>query len=178
MDYLRLPIGKDAPATVNAIVEIPRGETNKYEYDPELGVFRLSRPLFVSALYPGDYGFVPSTLTKDGDPLDVLILVDRPSFPGCLIEARPIGALDMIDRGQKDVKILCVCAQSPSFAPVTDFRKLAPHVLREIEHFFQIYKQLEKVQPQIRGWRNAAAARKWVRDAHARFQSKKPAGGG
>ena len=92
-DYLRLPLGDNAPKEVNAVVEIARGEVNKYEYDKALNVFRLDRNLHSPVHYPGDYGFVPSTLSEDGDPLDVLILVDSPSFSGCVIQVRPIGVL-------------------------------------------------------------------------------------
>ncbi len=172
MDYLRLPIGERAPEKVNVVVEIPRGQTNKYEYDADLQVFRLSRPLYSSVLYPGDYGFVPRTLSEDGDPLDALILVDNPSFPGCLVEMRPIGVLDMVDKGERDEKILGVSAQSPAFRGVRERAGVPPHLLREIEHFFQIYKQLEGSQPKIHGWRGAPAARKFVRQAHERFTRK------
>jgi len=172
MDYLRLPVGDSAPERVNVVVEIPRGQTNKYEYDPELQVFRLSRPLYSSVLYPGDYGFVPRTLSEDGDAVDALILVDNPSFPGCLVEMRPIGILDMVDKGKRDDKVLGVSAESPAFRGVTDRSDVAPHLLREIEHFFQIYKQLEGFQPKLRGWRGAGAAHKFLRQAHERFERK------
>src|SRR5690348_8466330 len=102
MNYLTLPIGARAPELINAIVEIPYGQSNKYEYDRELQVFRLDRPLFSSVYYPCEYGFIPSTLGDDGDALDILILARQPSFPGCLLEARPVGMLDMVDRGTPD----------------------------------------------------------------------------
>ena len=92
-NYLTLPIGEGAPDEINAVIEIPRGQTNKYEYDKQLNVFRLDRNLFSPVHYPGDYGFIPSTLSDDGDPLDVLVLVDAPSFPGCLMTVRPRGSV-------------------------------------------------------------------------------------
>src|SRR4051812_4478167 len=113
MNYLSLPTGSRAPETVNAVVEVPSGQANKYEYDPELGVFRLDRPLYASVHYPGDYGFIPGTRSNDGDPLDVLILVQNPTFAGCLIEIRPIGLLEMIDEHVPDQKLLAVADSSP-----------------------------------------------------------------
>src|ERR671935_3104835 len=117
-NYLTLPVGDSAPAEVNAVVEIPRGERNKYEYDKKLHVFRLDRNLYSPVHYPGDYGFIPSTLSEDGDPLDVLVLVDAPSFPGCLIEVRPIGLLEMLDQGVRDEKILAVAQNDPRYREV------------------------------------------------------------
>src|SRR5215469_12618398 len=108
IDYTRLPIGELAPEKVNAVIEIPKGSVNKYEYDVKLQVFRLDRTLFSPVHYPGDYGFIPGTLGLDGDPLDVLVLVEAPSFAGCLIEVRPIGLLRMLDQGKNDEKILAV----------------------------------------------------------------------
>src|SRR6202012_1455555 len=118
VDYLHLPIGDDCPELVNAVIEIPFGEKNKYEYDKKLHVFRLDRSLYSSVHYPGDYGFFPSTLSADGDPLDVLVLVDTPSFPGCVLTVRPIGVLDMTDQGVNDEKILCVGQGNPRYKDV------------------------------------------------------------
>src|SRR5207253_9411783 len=120
-NYLDLPTGAGAPAEVNAVIEIPRGDTNKYEYDKALHVFRLDRNLYSPVHYPGDYGFVPSTLSDDGDPLDVLVLVDAPSFTGCVITVRPIGALRMIDQGREDEKILAVGTNNPLYKDVRDY---------------------------------------------------------
>src|SRR5690349_24865822 len=120
-NYLALPTGDGAPAEVNAVIEIPRGDTNKYEYDKQLRVFRLDRNLYSPVHYPGDYGFIPSTLGLDGDPLDVLVLVDAPSFTGCVMTVRPIGVLKMIDQTQEDEKILAVGTRDPVYANVTDY---------------------------------------------------------
>src|SRR6058998_330066 len=106
VNYLTLPIGSNAPDVVNAVIEIPLGQVNKYEYDKKHHVFRLDRNLYSPVHYPGDYGFLPSTLADDGDPLDVLVLVDAPSFPGCVMEVRPIGMLLMVDQEREDEKIL------------------------------------------------------------------------
>ena len=101
-NLLNLPIGDRAPGLVNTVVEIPLGSKNKYEYDKKLNIFRLDRNLHSPVHYPGDYGFIPQTLSQDNDPLDVLVLVDEPTFTGCLVEVRPIGMLEMVASGQKD----------------------------------------------------------------------------
>lgn len=148
-----------APQKVNAVVEIPKGSVNKYEYDTKLHVFRLDRTLFSPVHYPGDYGFIPSTLGSDGDPLDVLVLVEAASFPGCLIEVRPIGLLHMRDQGKKDEKILAVAESDPLYREVSDYSQVFEHTVREIENFFSIYKSLEGKKTEISGW--AAADEAW-----------------
>jgi inorganic pyrophosphatase len=168
-NYLSLPIGDGAPNEVNAVIEIPRGTTNKYEYDKQLNVFRLDRNLHSPVHYPGDYGFIPSTLSPDGDPLDVLVLVDAPSFPGCLMSVRPIGVLQMIDQGKEDEKVLAVGTNNPIFRDVHDYQQLYPHLLLEIEHFFTVYKELEAKSTRVVGWQNAEAARSVVIDCRERF---------
>jgi inorganic pyrophosphatase len=168
-DYVKLPIGTDAPARVNVVIEIPRDSVNKYEYDKQLQVFRLDRTLFSPVHYPGDYGFIPCTLGLDGDPLDVLVLVEAPSFPGCLIEVRPIGVLRMIDQGKKDEKILAVAESDPLYRDVHDCDQVFPHQLREIEHFFAIYKSLEGKKTEIAGWDSVAAARQIIVEGQERF---------
>ncbi len=171
-NYLALPIGDAAPDEVNAVIEIPRGQTNKYEYDKKLNVFRLDRNLYSPVHYPGDYGFIPSTLSDDGDPLDVLVLVDAPSFPGCLMVVRPIGMLKMVDQGKEDEKILAVGTNNPVLADIHDYSELYPHLLREIEHFFSIYKELEAKSTRIIGWSNTTDARRSVVEAQRRYAEK------
>ena len=170
MDYTRLPIGDKAPHRVNVVIEIPKDSVNKYEYDKQLHVFKLDRTLFSPVHYPGDYGFIPCTLGQDGDPLDVLVLVESPSFPGCLMEVRPIGVLQMVDQGKKDEKILAVAASDPLYSDVKDFSQVFPHKSREIEHFFSIYKALEDKKTEMAGWADADAARKIVMEGHKRFK--------
>jgi len=172
-DYLALPIGDGAPNEVNAVIEIPRGQTNKYEYDKKLHVFRLDRNLYSPVHYPGDYGFIPSTLSLDGDPLDVLVLVDAPSFPGCLMTVRPIGMLEMVDQGKEDEKILAVGTNNPIFDDMHDYSKLYPHLLLEIEHFFSMYKELEAKTTKIVGWQDAAKARATVSECQERYAKGK-----
>src|SRR5882672_6440505 len=171
-NYLALPIGAAAPDEVNAVIEIPRGQTNKYEYDKELHVFRLDRNLYSPVHYPGDYGFIPSTLSDDGDPLDVLVLVDAPSFTGCVMTVRPIGFLEMVDQGQGDEKVLAVGTNNPIFSDVRDCEDLYPHLLREIEHFFTIYKELEAKTTRIRGWHDASSARQIISECQASYAKK------
>lgn len=168
-DYAKLPIGPRAPNCVNVVIEIPMGSTNKYEYDKQLQVFRLDRTLYSPVHYPGDYGFVPSTLGRDGDPLDVLVLVDAPSFPGCVIEVRPIGVLRMIDQGKHDEKVLAVVENDPVYREVTDSSQVFPHLLREIEHFFSIYKDLEGKKTEFAGWSGADAAKKIIIEGERRL---------
>ena len=172
-NYLTLPIGSKSPELVNAVIEIPLEGISKYEYDKELHVFRLDRNLFSPVHYPGDYGFIPSTLGDDGDPLDVLVLVDTPSFPGCIQEVRPIGVLDMVDQGQGDEKILAVGEGNPRYNDVNEYSDIYPHILKEITHFFSIYKDLEGKRVEVHGWHDAAYARDRVMQAAKNFTENK-----
>jgi len=158
VNYKGLPIGESAPVIVNTVVEIPSGSSNKYEYDMSLGVFRLDRVLYSPVHYPADYGFIPGTLGKDGDPLDILILISQPTFPGCLVEARPVGMLDMVDDKGVDEKILAVAHGDPRYQRIEDLSSVEPHVLREIEHFFNVYKNLEGRTSLTSGWLGRSAA--------------------
>ncbi len=171
-DYLRLPIGKESPHVVNAIIEIPRDAVNKYEYDVELQVFRLDRNLYSPVHYPGDYGFIPSTISEDGDPLDVLVLTGNPSFTGCLVEVRPVGLLEMLDQGIRDKKVIAVGLNNPRYKQVSNYTQVYPHVIREIEHFFAIYKDLEGKRTEMVGWRDVGHALDAIRDAEQRFQQR------
>jgi inorganic pyrophosphatase len=166
MDFLNLPIGRHAPEIVNAVVEVPYGCTNKYEYDKSLNVFHLDRPLYASVHYPAEYGFIPSTLSPDGDALDILILVTDATFSGCVLEARPVGVLEMIDQGVRDEKILAVAKASPTHAEIKSHTDIAPHILREIEHFFSIYKELEGKHTEVKGWETAAEAHRLIQEGH------------
>jgi len=173
INYLELPIGDKSPESINAIIEIPAEGINKYEYDKKLHVFRLDRNLYSPVHYPGDYGFIPSTLSDDGDPLDVLVLVDAASFPGCVMEVRPIGLLEMLDQGVLDEKVLAVGKGNPRYKDVWNYSEIYPHMLREITHFFSIYKDLEGKRVEIKGWHDAAYAREHVLKAAEQFQQAK-----
>ncbi len=175
IDYLHLPIGERCPDLVNAVVEVPLGGVNKYEYDKKLEVFRLDRTLYSPVHYPGDYGFIPSTLASDGDPLDVLVLVDNASFPGCLVEVRPIGILEMLDQGVRDEKVLAVVNNDPRYIGVNNYTDIYLHLLREIEHFFSIYKDLEGKRTKTIAWHNAEQARRVILEGRERFRESKAA---
>jgi inorganic pyrophosphatase len=158
--------------SIEVFVEIPQGSRNKYEYDKVRHVFVLDRVLYSSVHYPTDYGFVPDTLAADGDPLDALVIVNEPTFPGCLIPARPIGMLDMHDDKGDDEKILAVPLGDPRFDEVIALEHLSPHWLREIENFFQTYKTLEDRLTEVRGWRDAAAAWDMIEQCRAVYQRR------
>ncbi len=168
-NYLHLPLGERAPEEINVVVEIAEGGRNKYEYDKKLDIFRLDRALHSPIFYPGDYGFAPHTLAQDDDPLDVLILVVEPTFTGCLVEARPIGVLHMVDGGKIDDKIVAVPVGEPSFEGIHNYSQVFPHTLRRISHFFETYKTLEGKATSIKGWSDAANARRIVVESAARF---------
>jgi inorganic pyrophosphatase len=127
----------------DVIVEIPKGQRNKYEMDHESGRIRLDRLLFTSTRYPADYGFIDGTLAPDGDPLDALVLLEEPTFPGCLIRCRAIGMFRMRDEKGPDDKVLCVAATDPRMAHLTDIGDVPEFDLLEIRHFFEVYKELE-----------------------------------
>ncbi len=168
-NYLHLPLGDRQPDEINVVVEIPEGGRNKYEYDKALDVFRLDRTLHSAMYYPGDYGFAPQTLALDGDPLDVLVLVIEPTFPGCLVAARPIGMLEMIDDGKPDDKILAVPLGEPAFDEIHNYTQIFPHTLRKISHFFETYKALEGKQTSAGSWLDAAQARRVIAESAGRF---------
>ena len=156
--------GPETPEVVRMIVEIPKNSANKFEYDGKLGVFRLDRALYSPMHYPGDYGFIPGTLAEDGDPLDVLTLVTEPSFTGCLIEVRPVGVLYMVDKDEHDQKILAVPNNNPRYDSIHTIDQIFPHLKREIEHFFSIYKELQGTKTEINGWGGPKEARRLITD--------------
>ena len=137
-------LGADEPAvSIDIVIEIPKGSRNKYEFDHEHHVLRLDRRLFSATVYPADYGFIPDTLGEDGDPLDALVLLEEPVFPGCWVSARPIGVFWMEDEKGPDAKILCVPLDDPRWVDVRDLDDMSEHLRREIHHFFDVYKTLE-----------------------------------
>lgn len=162
--------GPHPPDEVTAIIEIPRGSRNKYELDKDSGLFKLDRVLYSAVHYPGDYGFIPRTLHEDGDPLDIIVRIDEPTFTGCQIRARPIGVLKMLDRGEPDDKILAVPAADPLHQEWFDIADLPQHYLSEIEHFFQIYKDLEGKRMTIVGWEKSVVAMQVVTECIERYR--------
>jgi inorganic pyrophosphatase len=169
LSFMDISSGKDLPAVVNAIVEIPKGRRNKFEVDKKTGLIRLDRYLYSSSHYPGDYGFIPQTLAEDGDALDILVMVNEPTFSGCLIEARVVGLFRMKDRGVNDFKILGVPHTDPLFAEYQNLRDAPSHFLREVEHFFGTYKQLEGISIETMGWATAQDAMAEVKASVERF---------
>jgi inorganic pyrophosphatase len=157
------------PESIEVTIEIPQGSRNKYEYDHATGQIRLDRVLHSSVHYPADYGFLRNSLSQDGDPLDVLVLVLDPTFPGCVVPARPIGVLRMRDDKGDDEKILAVPTGDPRFDDVSDLPDLHGHWLKEIEHFFATYKLLEEKDTELYGWEGAAEARRVIREACERY---------
>jgi inorganic pyrophosphatase len=151
---------------VEVVIEIPQGSRNKYEMDHQTGRIRLDRMLFTSTRYPLDYGFIPGTLAEDSDPLDAMVLLTDPTFPGCLITARPVGVFWMSDEHGPDAKVLTVPALDPRYADLRDLADVPAHVLDEISHFFDIYKELEPGKAtDIRGWQDRAAAEQVIAEA-------------
>jgi inorganic pyrophosphatase len=161
--------GTDIPSAVNVIVEIPKGRRSKFELDKKTGLFRLDRYLYSSSHYPGDYGFIPQTLAEDGDALDVLVMVNEPTFTGCLIETQVVGLFKMKDRGKNDYKVLGVPHSDPLFDDFRNLPDIPHHFLREVEHFFRTYKQLEGVPVETLGWEPAEAATAEVRASVDRY---------
>ena len=144
--------------TFDVLIEIPKGSRNKYEYDFVLHKIRFDRMLFSSMMYPGDYGFIPETLALDKDPLDVLVLGSEPTFPMCVMEVKAIGVFHMTDEKGPDEKIICVPVSDPIWNLLNDISDMNQHQVKEIEHFFQVYKDLEEKKVDVGGWGNAEEA--------------------
>ncbi|GIP32357.1 inorganic diphosphatase [Paenibacillus sp. J2TS4] len=157
---------------VDAFIEIPTGSQNKYEFDEEKGAFVLDRVLYSPMHYPAEYGYLKNTLALDGDPLDILVLTSFPTFPGCVIESRVIGVLIMADDKGPDEKLLAVPVNDPRFAEVNSLEDVPQHTLKEISHFFQVYKDLENKTSTIEGWRDADFAAKLYEECLNRHSVK------
>lgn len=158
---------------VEAVIEIPKGSQNKYEFDKERGMFRLDRVLYSPVHYPTEYGFIPQTLEEDGDPVDIMVMVSAPTFTGCLIDSRVIGALSMEDDKGVDVKILAVAVNDPRYKQIQSLEQAPPHVVREIEYFFTIYKDLEGKKTLVKGWRDIDFARQVIETGRQRYLGNK-----
>ncbi len=169
-DYMMIPPGTGEPSVANVIVEIPKGRRTKFEVDKQTGLIKMDRYLYSSAVYPGDYGFIPQTLAEDHDPLDILVMVNEPTFSGCLIEARIVGIFKMRDKNQNDFKILAVPNKDPLFDAMRKLEDVPKHFLREVEHFFSTYKQLEGVQIEALGWASHEDGAIEVRGCIERFR--------
>ncbi len=157
---------------VTMFVEVPKGSRNKYERDEATGHIVLDRTLFTATHYPADYGFIEDTHAEDGDPLDALALVSEPTFPGCRIHIRPIGLFLMEDQGQPDHKVLGVPLGEPLWQEVHSLDDLPRHIIREMEHFFMVYKDLESKKTASLGWRGLDEATQVIRQAREAFRSR------
>lgn len=170
--YELLPLGEKSPEVINVVIEIPKGSHNKYEFDEKLGVIKLDRVFYSPFYYPLDYGFIPQTRSEDGDHLDALVIGSDPVPTGVLVEARPIGMLNMIDSGDPDAKILCVQAKNPRFdtiKDIADIEKWQPHLLKEIVHFYEHYKDLQGKKVETKGWGSVDAAYAEIKKAAAAY---------
>lgn len=173
--YKNIPSGEKIPKEINIVVEIPKGEKNKYEYQEEKGYFILDRVLYSSLFFPFNYGFIPQTLSEDGDPLDVVLLSTFSLFPGCIVKGRPIGILVMEDEKGRDDKIIALPQEKadPRFLEIKDVKDLNSHIKKEIESFFSDYKKLEKGKfVKIKGWKGKKEAEKLIKESAKRFKMK------
>lgn len=155
---------------LDAHIEIPTGSQNKYEFDKEAGVYRLDRVLYSPFHYPTEYGYLENTLAEDGDPLDILVLTTLPTFPGCIIESRVIGVLLMSDDKGQDEKLLGVPTKDPRFKDVHTLDDIPAHKLKEIAHFFQVYKDLENKVTKIEGWKGPSEAKRIYEESVTRYK--------
>lgn len=155
--------------TFDVLIEIPKGSRNKYEYDFKLHKIRFDRMLFSSMMYPADYGFIPETYAQDGDPLDVLVLGNEPTYPMTVMEVKAIGVFHMADEKGPDEKIICVPTSDPIWNQLNDLDDLNPHLIKEIEHFFKVYKDLEKKRVDVGGWGDSEKAMEIVQQCVDRY---------
>ncbi len=173
MGFSDIKLGKDAPETINVVVEIPKGSHNKYEYDEDDHEIHLDRVLHSAVFFPTDYGFVPGTRSEDGDHLDVLVLLSEPTFPGCVMKVRPIGILDMEDEGGIDWKLVAVAVKDPHSKNINDIEDVEEHLKKEIKNFFEIYKTLEEGKwVKVKDWHGKDEAQKRLMEAKDRFNKE------
>ncbi len=171
MIFDRLPERYIQPDDFRAIIEIPKGSKTKYEVDKETGLLRLDRILYTSTHYPANYGFIPRTLSQDGDHLDVLVLCTEPLVPLCSVEVYPIGVLIMIDQGKRDEKIIAIPFGEPQMNAWKDLSDLPPHTFAEIQHFFSVYKQLENKPTATEAFYGAEDAKRTIKECMEAFRA-------
>lgn len=167
-----IPIGEGAPEEIAAAIEIPKGSKVKYELDKETGSLRVDRILYSSVVYPANYGFIPRTLGDDGDPLDILVLMQEPVVPLSVLRARPIGMMDMLDQGLHDEKIIAVHLDDPEYVEYQDIAELPVHRLRELRRFFQDYKALEDKEVRVRDFAGPEAALETIRKSRTNYRER------
>jgi len=164
--------GHNAPEVVNAIIEIPKNSRAKYELDKDTGLLKLDRVLYSSVYYPANYGFIPRTYCDDNDPLDILVLSQIEMQPLCLVEAKVIGVMRMLDQGEADDKIIAVCANDMSVAHITDIKELPTYFIEELRHFFEEYKKLENKLVKIEEFQGERLAKKIIGHAINDYEVK------
>ncbi len=158
---------------IEAIIEIPMGTKNKYEIDKARGRIKLDRVLYSQMTYPAEYGYIENTLAEDNDPLDILVMASTKTFPGCIVDARVIGSLDMIDNGEKDHKIIAVMDSDPRFSHVHELEDIQQHMLREIKHFFRTYKDLQQNKVvTVNDFHGKDVAHRLIDDSIQRYQQR------
>ncbi len=170
--FENVKIGDKAPDVVNVIIEIPAGSKNKYEFDKDMQAFKLDRVGYSAMAHPYDYGYLPETLCGDGDPLDAFVLLDHSVFPGCVVAARPIGMLNMIDDGEADEKLICVPANDLRYNHITELDQISAHIPKEIQHFFEHYKDLVNKKTEITEVAGADRAKETIRQTQETYASK------
>lgn len=172
--FHQIPAGPKPPQEVSCLVEIPKGSTNKYEYDHQAGYFKLDRVLYEAVFFPAEYGIIPQTWNeKDSDPQDIMVLSSFPTFPGCVIDCRPIGVLRLEDTGKEDNKIIAVPVDDPRFEQIKELTDLSPHHKKEIENFFENYAELQPDKKiKIMGWSNRHQAERIVKEGVEEYQKK------
>ena len=167
-----VPVGEDAPDEFCALVEIPKGSKVKYELDKETGLLKVDRVLYSSIHYPANYGFIPRTLGDDGDPLDVLVLMEQPVQALSLVVVRPIGMMHMVDEGENDEKIICVPLEDPEYRSYKHYDKLPEHRLDELRSFFEDYKKLENKEVNVENFASPEDAKTAVRHAMTLYEEQ------
>ena len=169
-----LPVGPEPPEHVYVVIETPRGSKNKFEMSKQFPGIVLDRVLHSSVMYPIEYGAVPGTYYSDGDPLDAMVLMSEPAYPGIVVEARPVGVMKMIDQGDKDNKILMVAEGDPRYRHVKNYDDLPEHTLKEIAHFFQTYKILENKKTEVLGWEGKEEAVREIKESIQAYKERFP----
>lgn len=173
MSWKDIKQGKNFPEVITVVIEIPKGSRNKYEYDEELDVIKLDRVNPDGAMsHPYDYGDVPGTRSGDGDHLDAFVLLDNSVFPGCVVQARPLAVLKMIDSGEYDEKLLCVPADDAHYKHITSMDQLSPQIFKEIAHFFEHYKDLKGEKVEVQGWGDRDEALEIAKKAYETYMAE------
>lgn len=177
MRYIDIPVGEFAPEVFNVVVEVPKGCTNRYEYDAKLNIFRLDRPYGSNFHYPEEYGFVPSTESADRYPLEALVITKSPTFSGCIVEVRAIGMFVTVDHGVEDLKLICVPTCEPTLEWLKTYRNLSDHSLLEIKHFFRVWKDIDAKDAVTHRWQGPEQAKRILLSAIERFNNRREARG-